>query len=99
MYIEESDFGLFFPWRPKRLRRPREAVSASDDQTLRVWDLDIPLSSCGVPATASAYSLNVTAGAVVANAAIVPAGTNGAISIFVANRTHVILDIDGYFAP
>jgi len=35
----------------------------------------------------------------VANAAIVPAGTNGAISIFVTNPTHVILDINGYFAP
>jgi hypothetical protein len=38
-------------------------------------------------------------GAVVANAAIVPAGTDGAISIFVTNSTHVILDINGYFAP
>jgi hypothetical protein len=35
----------------------------------------------------------------VANAAIVPAGTNGAISIYVTDNTHVILDIDGYFAP
>jgi hypothetical protein len=36
---------------------------------------------------------------VVANAAIVPAGTNGAISIYVTNPTQVILDINGYFAP
>jgi len=36
---------------------------------------------------------------VVANAAIVPAGTDGAISVFVTNQTHVILDINGYFAP
>jgi hypothetical protein len=35
----------------------------------------------------------------VANAAIVPAGTNGAISIYVTNNTHLILDINGYFAP
>jgi hypothetical protein len=35
----------------------------------------------------------------VANAAIVPAGANGAVSIFVTDPTHVILDIDGYFAP
>ena len=33
-----------------------------------------------------------------ANAAIVPAGTNGAISIFVTNDTDVIIDINGYFA-
>ena len=87
----------------------------------------IPASGCNIPATAAAYSLNVTVvpdgllpyltawptgsaqpfvstlnsfdGSVVANAAIVPAGTNGAISIFVTNPTHVILDINGYFAP
>ena len=44
-------------------------------------------------------TLNSWDGAVVANAAIVPAGTGGAISVFVTNRTHVILDINGYFAP
>jgi hypothetical protein len=36
---------------------------------------------------------------VVANAAIVPAGTNGEISIYASNPTQLILDIDGYFAP
>jgi hypothetical protein len=36
---------------------------------------------------------------VVANAAIVPAGTNGAIDIYVTNPTQVVLDINGYFAP
>jgi hypothetical protein len=44
-------------------------------------------------------TLNSFDGTVVANAAIVPAGTSGAISLFVTDRTHVILDIDGYFAP
>jgi len=86
----------------------------------------IPASGCNIPATAAAYSVNVTVvpdstlsylsawptgsakplvstlnsfdGSVVANAAIVPAGTNGAISVFVTNQTQVILDIDGYFA-
>jgi uncharacterized repeat protein (TIGR01451 family) len=86
----------------------------------------IPQSGCGIPATAQAYSLNVTVvpagplsyltlwpagqpqplvstlnsfgGTVVANAAIVPAGANGAVSVFVSNQTDVILDIDGYFA-
>jgi subtilisin family serine protease len=46
-----------------------------------------------------ASTLNSWDGAVVANAAIVPAGAGGAINVFVANRTHVILDINGYFAP
>jgi hypothetical protein len=87
----------------------------------------IPQSACGVPATAAAYSLNVTVvpggtlgyltvwpsgqeqpvvstlnsydGRVKANAAIVPAGAGGAISVFASNTTHVILDINGYFAP
>jgi hypothetical protein len=44
-------------------------------------------------------TLNSWDGSVVANAAIVPAGTNGAISVFVSNSTHVIVDINGYFAP
>ncbi|HTV66262.1 MAG TPA: choice-of-anchor tandem repeat GloVer-containing protein [Bryocella sp.] len=34
-----------------------------------------------------------------ANAAIVPAGTNGAVSVYVTNTSDVILDIDGYLAP
>ncbi len=44
-------------------------------------------------------TLNSFDGSVVANAAIIPAGTNGSIDIYVSNSTHVILDIDGYFAP
>ena len=35
---------------------------------------------------------------IVSDAAIVPAGTGGAISIFVADTTDVIIDINGYFA-
>jgi hypothetical protein len=84
-------------------------------------------SSCGVPATAQAYSLNITvvppgmldylttwptgetmpgvstlndvSGAILANAAIVPAGPSGAINLFVSDTTNVIIDINGYFAP
>jgi len=86
----------------------------------------VPSSSCAIPATAKAYSLNVTvvpeeplsyltiwpsaqaqafvstlnapAAQIVANAAIVPADANGSISVFVTDRTHVIIDINGYFA-
>ena len=43
-------------------------------------------------------TLNSWDGSVAANAAIVPAGT-GAISVYVTQPTHVILDINGYFAP
>jgi len=38
-------------------------------------------------------------GRVVANAAIVPAGTSGGLSVFVSDATDVIIDINGYFAP
>ncbi|HLJ44398.1 MAG TPA: FG-GAP-like repeat-containing protein, partial [Bryobacteraceae bacterium] len=44
-------------------------------------------------------TLNSFDGRVVANAAIVPAGSNGAISVFVSNTTDVIIDINGVFVP
>ena len=87
----------------------------------------IPQGSCKIPATAAAYSLNVTVvppgplgyltiwptgedqpyvstlnsydGRVKANAAIVPAGSQGAVNVYVSDTTNVVLDIDGYFAP
>jgi hypothetical protein len=43
-------------------------------------------------------SLNSFDGSVVANAAIVPAGPGGAVSVYVSNLTDLILDINGYFA-
>jgi uncharacterized repeat protein (TIGR03803 family) len=43
-------------------------------------------------------TLNSLDGRVKANAAIVPAGTSGAVSVYVNNATNVLLDIDGYFA-
>jgi hypothetical protein len=83
--------------------------------------------NCGIPATAAAYSLNVTVvpqgilgyltvwptgqpqpvvstmnsldGRIKANAAIVPAGSGEAVSVYVTDTTNVVLDIDGYFAP
>ncbi len=87
----------------------------------------IPNSSCNIPASAKAYSLNFTVvphntlsylttwptgqtqplvstlnaynGGIVANAAIVPAGTSGQISVFVTDDTELIIDVNGYFAP
>jgi DNA-binding beta-propeller fold protein YncE len=44
-------------------------------------------------------TLNSPDGRVKANAAIVPAGVSGSVSVYVSNTTNVILDIDGYFAP
>jgi uncharacterized repeat protein (TIGR01451 family) len=85
----------------------------------------IPSSPCGVPASALAYSLNLTVvpagalgyvmlwpsgmpqpgtstlnsldGRVKSNAAIVPAGAGGEVSLFASNATHAVLDINGYF--
>lgn len=89
--------------------------------------IPVPAGSCGIPANAAAYSVNVTVvpagplgyltlwpagqtqpvvstlnsldGRIKANAAIVPAGSNGAVSVFVSAPTDVILDINGYFVP
>ena len=44
-------------------------------------------------------TLNSVDGRVKADAAILPAGANGEVSVYVTNTTDVILDIDGYFAP
>ena len=46
------------------------------------------------PATST---LNALGGQVVANAAIVPAGTNGAVTAYVTDQTQLITDINGYF--
>jgi serine protease len=88
---------------------------------------DVPNAGCGVPSSARAFALSITAqptgslgfltayptgqdrplastlnswdGQVVPNAALVSAGTNGAISVYVSNESHVVVDIAGYFAP
>jgi hypothetical protein len=44
-------------------------------------------------------TLNDLTGTILANAAIVPAGTAGAVSVYVTNPTHLIIDINGYFVP
>jgi exo-beta-1,3-glucanase (GH17 family) len=44
-------------------------------------------------------ALNAVTGTIVANAAIVPAGSGGAIDIYTQHASHVVVDINGYFAP
>jgi YVTN family beta-propeller protein len=44
-------------------------------------------------------TMNSSDGRTKANAAIVPVGYIGEVSVFVSNTTDVVLDIDGYFAP
>ncbi len=43
-------------------------------------------------------TLNSLDGRIVANAAIVPAGVGGAVSVYVTDATDVIIDVNGYFA-
>ena len=112
----------FVPVTPCRVADTRRTSSIAGNSSR---DFAIPQSGCGIPPTAQAYSLNVTAlpqgplyyltlwptglaqplastlnswsGDVVANAAIVPAGTGGAVGVFVSNTADVILDVNGYF--
>ena len=59
---------------------------------LSIWPTGQPLPNVS--------TLNVyTVGTVVANAAIVPAGSNGAINAYVTDTTDLVIDINGYFAP
>ena len=44
-------------------------------------------------------TLNSPDGRVKANAAIVPAGVSGAVSVYASDATDFIMDIDAYFAP
>jgi hypothetical protein len=44
-------------------------------------------------------TLNDLTGTIVANAAIVPAGTSGDISVFPSDETDLVIDVNGYFAP
>jgi hypothetical protein len=90
---------------------------------------DFPIGGkCGVPASAAAYSLNITVvpkgplgylsawptpdrpipdvsilnsqnGQIVANAAILPAGVNGSITVLVTDPSDIIIDVNGYFTP
>jgi hypothetical protein len=120
----------FYPLAPCRVVDTRSAASLLGGPSLAAGQArSFPLqsSSCMIPASAQAYSLNVTAvpsgalgyltmwpagqvqpnvstlnaptGTITANAAIVPAGNGGAVSVFVTDDSQVILDVNGYFAP
>jgi hypothetical protein len=120
----------FFPLTPCRVadtRNPAGSLGGPSMAGNTARSFPVQSSACGIPATAQAYSFNVTAvpsgplgfltawptgeaqpvvstlnsstGGVAANAAIVPAGTGGDVSIFVSDASDVILDVNGYFAP
>jgi hypothetical protein len=121
----------FVPLTPCRLVDTRRSNGTFGSPALvagSARSFTIPSSTnCTIPATAAAYSLNVTVvphgalgfltvwpagqtqplastlnstdGRIKANAAIIPAGTGGAVSVYATNATDLVLDIDGYFVP
>ena len=122
----------FFPLTPCRVADTRGAsgplggpyLYGAQQRTFPVLNA----TSCGIPSSATAYSLNFTVvprgggalsylsawpagerqpvvstlnaptGAVTANAAIVPAGQYGGISVYASEDTDLLIDINGYFA-
>jgi len=44
-------------------------------------------------------TINAPTGTVVANAAIVPVGTQGSIDVYVTDDIDLLIDVDGFFAP
>jgi hypothetical protein len=47
----------------------------------------------------TASTLNGYVQTVIANAAVVPAGTSGSVDVFASQNTDLIIDINGYYAP
>jgi hypothetical protein len=127
-----SNAESFYPTLPCRLVDTRAGAPSTVSVGALVGGTSrtLPLlsSSCDVPATVTAYSLNFTVvpsnatlgyltvyptgvaqpvvstlnaptGTVVANAAIIPAGTAGSIDVYATDTTDLIVDVDGYFAP
>jgi uncharacterized repeat protein (TIGR03803 family) len=114
----------FVPVTPCRVVDTRQTHDPIQGGTFQFFVVP-QLGGCNIPATATAYSLNVTVvphqplgyltiwpsgrpqpdvstmnstdGRTKANAAIVPAGASGAVSVYASNTTDLILDIDGYF--
>ena len=122
----------FYPLTPCRVFDTRNAQGVLGGPALvggQPRDFPVLSSSCQIPASALAYSMNFTVvpvknqplgyltvwpagqtqpvvstlnnptATVVANAAIVPSGTNGAIAVYADQNTQLIGDINGYFAP
>ncbi|MGA3211565.1 MAG: hypothetical protein ABSD20_09670 [Terriglobales bacterium] len=121
----------FYPLTPCRVADTRKADGPLGGPSLvAATERDFPIltSTCSIPSSATAYSLNFTAipptsgtlayltvwpqgeakplvstlndltGTVVANAAIVPAGTGGGVAVYPSDATDLVIDVNGYFA-
>jgi hypothetical protein len=58
----------------------------------------LTLWPAGTPRPVDVSQLNAFQGQTVSNSAVVPAGPGGAVDLFVFRRTHVALEVAGYFA-
>ncbi len=67
------------------------AVPTAMLQYLTVWPTGVPQPTVS--------TLNAFDAAITSNALIAPAGANGAINAFMSEVSHLILDINGFFAP
>jgi hypothetical protein len=121
-----SNFTTMVPCRVVDTRNPTGAFGGPAFTAGQIRTFTIPAGPCGgIPATATAYSLNITvtnpsaggwitawptgatqpfvsnlnylAGQTIANAAIVPGGTSGAINVYSVAAAHVIIDINGFY--
>lgn len=128
IYYANAQFVAVAPCRLVDTRNPTGEFGGPPLQGKQTRTFTLPdNTTCNIPSTATAYSLNVTVvpqktlgyltiwpaggtqpkvstlnspdGRIKANAAIVPAGVSGGVSVYVTDTTNFILDIDGYFVP
>jgi hypothetical protein len=88
---------------------PLLAAGCSIPSTAEAYSLNFtvvpegPLGYVSVWAQGNSYpgvsTLNSSDGSTIANAAIVPAGESGGITVLTSNATDLIIDVNGYFAP
>ncbi len=64
------------------------AIPATSLEYLTVWPAGQPQPD--------ASTLNAPNQKIVANAAVIPAGANGQISVYASNQTDLVIDVDGY---
>jgi len=99
-YIQ-GEVGRNFPIPDSNCNIPREAQAYSMNLTAVPYHGE-PLGYLTVWATGSQQpdvsTLNNPTATIVANGAIVPAGGGGNISVYASNDTHLVGDINGYFA-
>jgi hypothetical protein len=88
---------------------PIQSSSCSVPSLVKAYSLNVTVVPPGALGFLTLYptgaalpntsTLNDSTGLIIANAAIVPAGTSGSVDAFANAATNVIIDINGYYAP